>query len=140
MPWTCPSPFRQRRRNHSDGFCGKEDIGLRIRIKQLWKIPLYCVLAGWVSFQVIVYATAWFAVVMLPDGSYTVDRTRAQFFYILVFVAAVSIGGFLFRRMTKKEIFCSATIIVAFQMLMTLVQWGMLEGGDPNVLLFLYFY
>jgi len=66
------------------------------------------------------------------DGTITTDNTRTLIVYGGIFVATVLIGGIgLFRKMTKKEIFFSATVIVVFQVIISLIQW--LMGGATGV-------
>ena len=79
-----------------------------------WKVPAYCILAGWVCFQLMVRVLGRFALVTLPDGTITSDNTRWMLLSGLVFVAAVVVGGLVFfRRMTRRELLCSASVMVA---------------------------
>lgn len=103
------------------------------RKNDLWKVPLYCMIAGIVSFYLIVYVFGRFTIVTLPDGTITSDNTRILIVYGGVFVATVLVGGMFFlRKMTRKEIFFSATIIVVFQMIISLIQW--ILGGTTGQL------
>lgn len=88
---------------------------MRVRKKTLWRVPLYCIIAGVVIFYLMIHLLARFAIVTLPDGSVEVNDTRSLIIADVVFTAVVLLGGFVFfHNMTKKEIFFSATIIVAF--------------------------
>lgn len=107
--------------------------------KSIWKVPLYCITAGLVSWYAIVRVLGRFAVVTLPDGTITVDHTRSMIVYGAVFIAALLIGGLVFfRRMTKKEIFLSASIVVAFDLAATLIQWAFGLTTGPGAVVFLY--
>lgn len=73
--------------------------------KTWWKVPLYCIVASWVSFQLETILGRW-TLVTLPDGSLTTDFTRWRIMEAVLLAAIVCVGGFLFfRRMTRKEIF-----------------------------------
>ncbi len=82
--------------------------------KTWWKIPLYCIVASWICFQLEVRFLGKWAIVTLPDGSISSDNTRWMIMSATLFLAVVCIGGFFFfRKMTHKEIFFSASILVA---------------------------
>ena len=82
--------------------------------KAWWKVPLYCAAASWICFQLEVRLLGRWALVTLPDGSISSDNTRWMIMSAFLFLAVVCVGGFLFfRKMTRKEIFCSASVLVA---------------------------
>lgn len=100
--------------------------------KNLWKVPLYCIIAGRVSFYLIAYVFKDFIIRTYPDGSIAHNNTGLFMVYGGVFVVTVLIGGMIFfRKMTRKEIFFSATIIVVFQMIISLMQ--LLMGGSVGL-------
>ena len=83
-------------------------------MKFLWKVPLYCVAASWICYQLEILVLGRWAIITLPDGTITSDSTRWMIMSALLFLAIVCIGGFLFfRKMTRKEIFRSASVLVA---------------------------
>ena len=87
--------------------------------KVWWKVPLYCAAAGWISFQLMVHLLGKLAIVTLPDGTITSNNTIWMVLSGCVFVAVVLVGGFaFFRKMTRREIFLSATIMVALNAFM----------------------
>lgn len=87
--------------------------------KSWWKVPLYCIVASWICFQLEVRFLGRWAIVTLPDGTITSDNTRWMIMSAIVFLAVVCIGGFLFfRKMTRKEIFCSASVLVALNIVL----------------------
>lgn len=98
-----------------------------IRKNLLWRVPLYCVLAGIGALYLNTYVLMRFAIVTLSDGTVTSDPVKVLIIYGIDLAAALFIGRFFFRGMTKKELFLSATILVVIQMLITLIQW-MLGG------------
>lgn len=115
-----------------------------VRKNTLWRVPLYGIVAGIVSYYLVVYVLGRFMIVTLADGTVTIDDTRSLILYGAIFVAAVLIGGvFFFRKMTKLEIFLSATILVAIQMAITLLERIIFGGtgisGTAGVV-FMYLY
>jgi len=87
--------------------------------KVWWKVPLYCAAAGWVSFQLLVRVLGKLAIVTLPDGTITSNNTVWMLLSGCVFAAAVLLGGFGFlRKMTRREIFLSATVMVILNAIM----------------------
>ena len=85
--------------------------------KTWWKVPLYCIVASWVGFQLRIQFLGKWARETLPNGSITINDTRWMLGTAVLFLAVVFIGGFfLFRKMTRKEIFCSASVLAAFNL------------------------
>lgn len=95
---------------------------MNIRPKTLWKVPVYCICAGFISFWLVVHLIAKIGVIILPDGSISTSTTNATLLEIFIFAATMGIGYFLFRNMTKKEIFWSATIIVTILLILQIYQ------------------
>lgn len=89
--------------------------------KSWWKIPLYCIAASWICFQLKVRFLGRWAIVTLPDGSIASDNARWMIMSAILFLAVVCFGGFLFfRKMTRKEIFFSASILAALNIVLGL--------------------
>jgi hypothetical protein len=110
-----------------------------IKKKTLWRVPLFCILAGVVSFNAIVFLAGRLITVRLPDGSVTADHTRVLILYGAIFVATVMLGGLVFfRNMTRKEIFFSASIVVAFGLATNLTQWALGLTTGRGAVFFLY--
>jgi len=95
---------------------------MKIRIGQLWKVPLFCVAAGYISFYVYVFFVSRFGVTVLPDGSYTANQVVTTVCSLLLFGATLFAGNRLFRNMTRKEVFLSATILVVFHLIVQTMQ------------------
>lgn len=108
-----------------------------IRKNTLFTVPLYCIAAGLICFYLVVYGVARFAVVTLPDGSLASDKGRVLLIYGLLMAAALAIGRRLFRRMTRKEIAVSASIMAAFQLITILLE-AILSPTDSLALTFFY--
>ena len=92
--------------------------------KSWWKVPLYSMVAGWISFQLKVRIGSSFAITKLPDGTVSVDNTRWMIMSGTIFLLTLIVGGFLFfRRMKKEEVFCSASVMVIFNVVGGLVAY-----------------
>ena len=105
-------------------------------MKQVWwKVPVYCIAAGFISFQLMVHLLGRFTIVTLPDGSISTDQTRWLILSGVIFVFTVGIGGFFFRKMTRREIFCSATILVLCN-----IVFGLLSFKSNHILTLLLMY
>lgn len=64
--------------------------------KSWWKVPLYSMVAGWISFQLKVRIGSSFAITKLPDGTVSVDNTRWMIMSGTIFLLTLIVGGFLF--------------------------------------------
>ena len=65
-------------------------------------------------------------IVTLPDGSISTDSTRRLILNIVLFIIVVAIGGFFFfRKMTHKELFCSASVLVVLNIVFGLIAYKM---------------
>lgn len=94
-----------------------------MRKNTFWTVPLYCIAAGLVAFFLIVFGVGRFAVVTGPDGSVSSDEGRVLLIYGLVMAATLIIGGpQFFVKLTRKEIFISASVTVAVDLILLLVQ------------------
>lgn len=79
---------------------------MKIRKNILWRVPVYCMAAGVVSFEILVRLLVHFKVFQPgPDGTVTTNVPLDLFIRGAVFAAAVLLGGALLRKMTAKEIF-----------------------------------
>jgi len=95
---------------------------MKVRIGQLWKVPLFCLAAGYLSFYVYVFFISRFGVTVLPDGSYTTNQLVTTLFSFLLFGGTLFTGHYLFRNMTRKEVFLSASILVVFHLIVQTLQ------------------
>lgn len=96
---------------------------MEIRKKELWKVPVFCVIAGYVTFYLVVYALTAFVMERQPDGSVFVHQTRELIIYCLQFLLPFLFGGLVcFRNMTRREIFCSASIVAVYGVALILAQ------------------
>ena len=91
-----------------------------------WKVPLYCIVASWICFQLEVRLLGRWAIVTLPDGSISSDNTRWMIMSAILFLAVVFVGGILFfRKMTRKEIFYSASVLVVLNVVLGIFTYTM---------------
>ncbi len=87
-------------------------------VKSWWKIPLFCIVAGWICFELEVRFLGRFAIVRLPDGSITSNNTYWMIMSAVLFAITLVVGGCLFfRKMTKKELLFSASVMFVFGMI-----------------------
>lgn len=88
-----------------------------------WRVPLISLIAGFLWTPLVVRLLVRFAVIHLEDGSVSIDLTRQLLIYGIVMVSVVLIGGLLFlRKLTRKAIFISASLVVGYSLLLTLAQ------------------
>ena len=97
---------------------------MNIRLNTLWRVPVFCLAAGWLTFYITIYM-GWFYVVKTtgPDGvvDVSIDPIRSTFLDAALFVLVLLIGGlWLFRSMTKAEIAVSAAIAAALYLAVTI--------------------
>ncbi|MCI8423182.1 MAG: hypothetical protein HFF50_06595 [Lawsonibacter sp.] len=90
---------------------------MRIRRNTLWRVPVFCLAAGWITFYLSIYM-GWFFVVKTtgPDGvvDVSIDPLRSALVDITLFLLVLLVGGlWFFRSMTKAEIAFSAAILIA---------------------------
>ena len=95
---------------------------MKIRGNQLWKVPVFCVLAGIVSYYLTIYLGGRFYVVSSPDGGLSIGTVRILIWYGILFLAALLAGWFFLRGMTRRELLCSASLAAALQLLVLLIQ------------------
>ena len=100
---------------------------MKLQATNLWKVPVYCAVASWISFYATVYLGRFFFVVqeMGADGviQISADPIRSAIFNGVLFLIVLFVGGlWAFRNMTKNEIALSAAIMTAVYLLLDLVQ------------------
>ena len=110
---------------------------MKLRISTLWRVPVFCLISGVISFYITVYIGGFFYTVTVvgSDGvtAFTADPLRSAIFNGLLFLIVLLLGGLVFfRSMTKGEIAISAAIISALYFVVTLAQ--LYIPGFPAVL------
>lgn len=116
---------------------------MKLRAKTLWKVPVFCFIAGWIGFYVTVYLGRFFFVVeqMGADGiiNGSADPVRSAIFHWVLFLAVLLTGGlWAFRAMTKAEIAVSAAIGSAIYLLTVLAQLLIPDFPVSLTLIFAY--
>lgn len=96
-------------------------------MKNLWRVPVLCLVGSWVAFYLTVYLGRFFFVVktMGEDGIPVIsaDPVRSSIFHWVLFLLILVVGGIWFLRgMTKKEIALSAAIISGIYLILVLLQ------------------
>ena len=110
---------------------------MNMRIRTLWRVPVFCAAASWIGFYLTVYLGGPFFTVKTlgADGviQLSADPVRSAIFNAALFVATLLVGGlWAFRSMTRSEIAISAAIASGIYLLMALAQLCV-----PNFPLFL---
>ena len=112
---------------------------MTVRKNTLWKVPIFCIITGFISFYLSVFLMSKFAIAILSDGSVTIDDTRSFIIQGIIFLLVLVIGGFLvFRNMSKIEIFFSASIVVIFQIALIFIQLIFNITTGPGAIYFFY--
>ena len=83
----------------------------------LWKVPAYCLLSGFICYQLLVHVLGYFAIVTLPDGSITADNGRWMLLSGILFVIVLAVGWALFRKLPRRELVASASILAGLNVL-----------------------
>ena len=100
---------------------------MKIRIHTLWRVPVYCFAASWISFYLTAYIGGFFFTVKTvgADGvtQLSADPLRSAIFNIALFLIVLLVGSFwAFRSMTKTELAISAGIASGIYLLIVLAQ------------------
>ena len=100
---------------------------MKVRIQTLWKVPVYCTVASWISFYLTVYIGGFFFTVKTvgADGitQVSADPIRSAIFNASLFLIVLLVGGlWVFRSMSKAEIAVSSTIASCIYLLIVLAQ------------------
>ena len=100
---------------------------MKVRAKTLWRVPVFCTIASWLTYYITIYLGGFFFAVRTQgaDGTMEVsaDPVRSAVFTGVLFLAVLLAGGlWAFRSMTKAEIACSAAILSAIYLVIILLQ------------------
>lgn len=100
---------------------------MKVRIQTLWKVPVYCAAASWISFYLTVYLGGFFFTVKTvgADGitQVSADPIRSAIFNAVLFLIVLLVGGlWAFRSMSKAEIAASSAITSGIYLLIALAQ------------------
>ena len=100
---------------------------MKVRIQTLWKVPVYCAIASWISFYLTVYLGGFFFTVKTvgADGitQVSADPIRSAIFNAVLFLIVLLVGGlWAFRSMSKVEIAASSAIASGIFLLIVLAQ------------------
>lgn len=98
---------------------------MHVRAHTLYRVPVYCAVAGWLSFQATVHLGRFFLVVT-PAKETTqiaVDPVRSAILQGALFVLVLLLGGlWAFRHMTRAEIAVSSGIASGLYLIVVLLQ------------------
>lgn len=114
---------------------------MHFRKRTLWYVPLYCVVAGALSYLLFVYVLYPIWVKKLPDGSVSSDHIAVLVVSCALFLAALLLGGLVFfRGMTRWELFFSASLVVLYGELLLFIQWALHLTTGPHAVCMLYLF
>lgn len=98
--------------------------------KTWWIVPLYCMIASWICWQINIYFVSRIASVTLPDGTISADYTIYMISSGILFFTMIVVGGiFFFRKMTRRELFCSSSVLVVLNIVFGLISHKMQMQG-----------
>lgn len=109
---------------------------MRSCLKTIWQVPLFCLIAAWVDFHFLAVPLIRMAMVTLPDGTITVDRTGTMIAYAVIFTINAIAAWFCFRKRTRRELFWSAALLTAYGLLLLAAQWIFQITTGPAALWF----
>lgn len=99
---------------------------MKLRPRTLWRVPVFCIIASWLSYYITIYGEFFYVVRTTgADGAVevSVDPLRSTLFQGVLFLAILLLGGlWAFRSMTKLEIAASAALISALYLVVILLQ------------------
>ena len=99
---------------------------MKLRPRTLWRVPVFCIIASWLSYYITIYGGFLYMVRTIgSDGAVevSVDPLRSTLFQGVLFLAILLLGGlWAFRSMTKLEIAASAALISAVYLVVILLQ------------------
>ena len=99
---------------------------MKLRPGTLWRVPVFCIIASWLSYYITIYGGFLYVVRTTgADGAVevSVDPLRSTLFQGVLFLAILLLGGlWAFRSMTKLEIAASAALISAVYLVGLLLQ------------------
>ena len=89
---------------------------MTVRAKTLWRVPVFCTIASWLTYYITIYLGGFFFTVRTQgvDGTVEVsaDPVRSAVFTGVLFLAILLAGGlWAFRSMTRREIAASAALL-----------------------------
>ena len=100
---------------------------MKVRAKTLWRVPVFCTAASWLTYYIHVYLGGFFFTVRIQgaDGAVALsaDPVRSAVFTGVLFLAALLAGGlWAFRTMRRAEIACSAALLSTVYLVIILLQ------------------
>lgn len=104
----------------------------------IWRVPLISVITGFLWTPCMVRLLVRFAIVRQPDGSLDFNESRQLLIYGLGMAAVLVLGGLLLlRKLTRREIFISASLVVGYCVLLNVAQLVTGITTGPGALVFM---
>lgn len=111
---------------------------MKIRKNTLWRVPLFCLVAGVIAFYVVVFFLSRLAIVRLSDGTITLDNTKILIIYGAILIVSLIVGRAFFRNITRKEVFFSASIVVVIGLIIIFTQLASGVTTGSGAVFFMY--
>ena len=90
--------------------------------KSFWKLPVYCLVMGWVCFELKVRVLSRFTVITGPGGAIESSSIRSLIVSGILFLIVVQLGGYAFcDRMSRREVTISAAVLAVLTAALDLV-------------------
>lgn len=89
-----------------------------IRIKKLWHIPVYTLVAGVVSYYLMILLNTLVLPLIVDQNTASISTVLS----LVPFAVALSIGYMLFRHHSRSELFYSACLTSASLLILLVIQ------------------
>ena len=95
---------------------------MKSAVNSFWKLPVYCLVMGWVCFELEVLVLRRFFIIIGPDNMVKSDPTGSFIVSGILLLLVVLLGGLTFcRRMSRQEVIISATVLAVLSAVLDLV-------------------
>ena len=97
-----------------------------LKVSKIWDLPVFCAIAGIISFVLEVSLLSRFAIVetIAEDGTRTVtaDPVKNILISALIFAAVLAAAGIgVARKLDRKSVFFSALIMAGYRLALTIL-------------------
>ena len=86
-----------------------------------WKLPVFLLSAGWLSFLLMANVLGRRAVITLADGTLSHDPVLWQQLHAIPLALTLLAGFLLFRKTSRRDLLCSAAVSSALMAVFSLL-------------------
>ena len=86
-----------------------------------WKLPVFLLASGWLSFLLMANVLGKFALITRADGSLSHDPVLWRQLSALPLALTLLVGFLLFRKTSRRELVCSAAVAAALSTVFSLL-------------------